>query len=325
MRRRRDFIVGLSGLVAWPAVARAQQAERIGRVGVLYPFPWGNVFTQSMAALREGLAQFGWIEGRNLRIDAHRGPQEQIDDRAEELIRSAPDVIVVLSGRATRAVQQRTSTIPIVFVAVGDAVVGGLVKSLARPEGNVTGFTNLFVSFGGKWVELLKAVVPQISRTGIVADPSFTGFGPRGYFPSIEAAAKAMAIEPVRIPVRTPAEVANAIRAFAEQPNGGLLVMPGAPVPILIYKLAVEYKLPSIGSGREDAANGALLSYGSNRISMFRDAATYVDRILRGAKVGDLPVQFPTKFELIVNLKTAKTIGLDVPHELLALADEVIE
>jgi putative tryptophan/tyrosine transport system substrate-binding protein len=323
--RRREFIAGLGGAAAWPLAARAQQGERIRRVGVLHPFPRGDVFTQNMAALREGLAQFGWIEGRNLRIDAHPGPRGQIDDRAEELIRSAPDVIVVTSGRATRAVQQRTSTIPIVFVAVGDVVVGGLVKSLASPEGNVTGFTNLFASFGGKWLDLLKQVAPQISRTGIVTDPSIAGFGPRGYFPSIEAAAKANAIEPVQIPVRTPAEVAHAIPAFAEQPNGGLVIMPGVPVPILIYKLAVEYKLPSIGSGREDAANGALLSYGSNRISMFRDAATYVDRILRGAKVGDLPVQFPTKFELIVNLKTAKTLSLAVPSSILALADEVIE
>jgi putative ABC transport system substrate-binding protein len=325
--RRRDFIALIGGAAApslWPLAARAQQ-DRMRRIGVLYPFPGGNLFTQRMTALLQGLAQFGWIQGRDLRIDAYPGPQEQVDDRAAELIRSAPDVIVVFSERATRAVQERTRTIPIVFVAIGDPAENGVIKNIARPEGNVTGFTNLFASFGSKWLDLLKEVAPQISRIGIVSDPGVVGLGPRGYFLSIATAAKEKAMEAVPIRVRTPAEVAQSIPSFAVQPNGGLLVMPMGALQIPIFKLAIEYKLPSIGSGREDAANGALLSYGSNRIDMFRDAATYVDRILRGAKAGDLPVQFPTKFELIINLKTAKALGLTVPPILLALADEVIE
>jgi putative tryptophan/tyrosine transport system substrate-binding protein len=324
--RRREFIVGLGGAVAWPAAAQDQQAERVRRVGVLYPFPTGNLFTQRMAALRQGLAQFGWIEGRNLRIDAYPGPQDQISDRAAELVRSAPNVIVAYGIVATRAVQQRTRIVPIVFVAVGDPVEGGIVESVARPEGNVTGLTNLFASFGGKWLDLLKEVAPQISRIAVVQDSSFPlGIGPGGYFASIETSAKAMTIEVVVIRVRTPAEAAQAIPAFAAQPNGGLLVMPMGVLQIPIYKLAAEYKLPSIGSARDDAANGALLSYGANRNDLFRAAATYVDRILRGAKLGDLPVQFPTRFELILNLKIAKALGLEVPRTLLALADEVIE
>jgi putative ABC transport system substrate-binding protein len=324
--RRREFITRLGGAVVWPAAVRAQQAERLRRVGVLYPFPENRVLAALMAALRQGLAQFGWIEGRNLLIDPHYGPQEQISDRAAELVRSAPDVIVAFTIVATRAVQQRTHIIPIVFVAVGDPVEARVVKSVARPEGNVTGFTNLFVSFGGKWLELLKEVAPQISRIAVVQDSSFPiGLGPGGYFASIETSAKAMAIEVVVIRAGTPAEVAQALPAFAAQPNSGLLVMPMGALQIPIYKLAAEYKLPSIGSGRQDAANGALLSYGSNANNLFRDAATYVDRILRGAEVGDLPVQFPTRFELILNLKIAKTLGLAVPSSMLVRADEVIE
>jgi putative ABC transport system substrate-binding protein len=324
--KRRQFITLLgSAAAAWPRVARAQQGDRVRQVGVLYPFPGGGnpLFTRRMAALQQGLAQFGWIEGRNLRIDAYHGPQEQVDDRAAELVRSAPDVIVVYGLPATRAVQQRTRVIPIVFLAVSDPMVSGIVKSVARPEGNATGFINLFASIGGKWVELLKEVAPQISRIAVVWDPGYTA----GYFASswIETTAEAMAIERVPISVRSPAEVAEAIPAFAAQPNGGLVVPPLAALQIPIYKLAVEYKLPSIGSAREDAANGALLSYGPNRIDVFRDAATYVDRILRGAKPGDLPVQFPTKFEMVVNLKTAKAIGIELPTSILLRADEVIE
>jgi putative ABC transport system substrate-binding protein len=325
--RRREFIAALGGAAAtWPIATRAQQGERVRRVGVLYPFPGGGnpVFTRRMAALRQGLAQFGWIEGLNLRIDAYHGPQEQVDDRGAELVGSAPDVIVVYGVPATRAVQQRTRIIPIVFLAVGDPIANGIVKSVARPEGNATGFANLFASLGGKWVELLKDAAPQIFRIAIVWDTNYTA----GYFaPSwIETATKAMAIERIPIPVHSFVEIALAVPAFAAQPNGGLLVMPMRPnLSIPICKLAVENKLPSIGSAREDAAKGALLSSGSNRNDLFRDAATYVDRILRGEKPSDLPVQFPTKFEMVVNRRTAKALGLEVPLSILVRADEVIE
>jgi putative tryptophan/tyrosine transport system substrate-binding protein len=329
MIRRRKFIAGIGGIaVASPLGALAQQAERERRVSFLYPFPEGpRYYAPRVAALRERLAELGWIEGRNLKIDLYPGPQEQISDRAAELVRSAPDVIVVFAVPATRAVQQQTRTIPIVAVALGDPVAGGLVKSMARPEGNVTGFTNALPSFGGKWVQLLKAVAPQMSRIAMVSDISLAVPGQiYGLIPPIEAAAKAMGIEAVRIAARTPAEAAVAIRAFAEQPNGGLAVVP--PMGTLegpVISLAAEHKLPSVGLTRVEADIGTLLSYGADNILVFRDAATYVDRILRGAKVGDLPVQFATKFELIVNLKTAKTIGLEVPRALLALADDVIE
>ena len=327
MIRRREFITLLGGIAAaWPFAARAQQTDRVRRIGILYPFPGGNLFTQRMAALEQGLAQFGWIEGRTLGIDAYPGPQDQISDRAAELVRSAPDVVVAYGIIATRAVQRRTPVAPIVFVAVGDPVEAGIVKSVAHPEGNITGITNLFASFGGKWLDLLKEVAPQISRIAVVQDSSFPlGIGPGGYFASIETSAKAMALEVVVIRVRTPAEAAQAIPAFAAQPNSGLLVMPMGFLQIPIYKLATEYKLPSIGSARDDAANGSLMSYGANRDDLFRGAAPYIDRILRGAKVGELPVQFPTRFELVLNLKTAKALGPTVPQSLLARADEVIE
>jgi putative ABC transport system substrate-binding protein len=318
--RRREFIAGLGGAAAaWPLAARAQQAEGVRRVGLLVPSRLGGA-----AALRQGLAQFGWIEGRNLRIDVYQGPLEQIDDRAAELVRSAPDVIIAWGTAATGAVQQRTRIIPIVFLLFGDAMANGTVNNVARPEGNATGFSNLFSSIGGKWVELLKEVAPQISRIAVVSNPSYER-SPPPVQASIETAAKAMAIEQVPIAARSAAEIAEAIPAFAARPNGGLLVRATAVFPISIYKLAVEYRLPSIGSEREDAVNGALLSYGANRASLFRQGATYVDRILRGAKVGDLPVQFPTKFELVVNLKTAKAIGVTVPPIVYAHADEVIE
>jgi len=224
--RRREFIAGISA-AAWPLSARAQQGERVRRVSFLYPFPEGPYYRRRVAALREGLAQLGWIEGRNLKIDLYPGPQEQISNRAAELVRSVPDVIVVFGPNATRAVQPQTRNIPIVFVVIGEPEARGFVKSLARPEGNVTGFSNFFVSLGGKWVELLKAVAPQISRIAMVSDISF-GPGPGqipATIPVIEAAAKEMGIEAVRIPVRTSAEAAVGIRAFADRPNGGLVVI----------------------------------------------------------------------------------------------------
>jgi putative ABC transport system substrate-binding protein len=323
---RRQFIRLLGGAAAaWPIAARAQ-AERVRRVGVLYPFPAGNLFTQRMAALRQRLAQLGWIDGRNLRIDGYPGPQDQISDRAAELIGSAPDVVVAFGIVATRAVQRRTPLVPIVFVAVGDPVEAGIVKSIAHPDGNSTGITNLFASFGGKWLDLLKKVAPQISRVAVVQDSSFPlGIGPGGYFASIETSAEAMALEIVVIRVRTPDEAAQAIMAFAAQPDSGLIVMPMGFLQVPIYKLAIEYKIPSIGSAREDAANGSLMSYGANSDDLFRGAAPYIDRILHGAKVGELPVQFPTRFELVLNLKTARAIGLTIPPSLFSIADEVIE
>jgi putative tryptophan/tyrosine transport system substrate-binding protein len=251
--------VVLGGVAAWPVTGRAQQIDRVRRVGLLDPNPEDTISQLRCGALREGLVQLGWIERRNLRIDTHYGPPEQINDRAAELVRSAPDVIVVGGSISTRAVQQRTRIIPIVFVSVGDPAENGIVESVARPEGNATGFTNLFASFGSKWVELLKQVAPRISHIAIVSDPRVSQ---QSYSASIETAAKVMGIESVRISVPTSAEMERAIPAFAAQPNGGLLIMP-ARANVQLAKLAIEHKLPSIGTGREDAAVGTLLSYGS--------------------------------------------------------------
>jgi putative tryptophan/tyrosine transport system substrate-binding protein len=326
--KRREFVAGVGGAAAWPLAVRAQGAERVRRVGFLYPFRGDpRYYAQRVTALRERLAELGWIEGRNLRIEIYYGPQEQIDDRAAELVRSAPDVIVTGPGiNPARAVQQLTRTIPIVFVRVGDPVVllNGFGKSIARPEGNATGFTNRFGAsdISAKWVQFLKEAAPQISRIAIVADISLLDAPD----PVIETAAKEMGIELVRIAVRTRDEVTTALRVFAAQPNGGVIVRPPmGPLMAPVISLAAEYKLPSIGASFVDTDAGTLLSYGENDFPMFSDAATYVDRILRGAKVGDLPVQFAGKVELIINRKTAKTIGLEVPPNLLALADRVIE
>jgi putative tryptophan/tyrosine transport system substrate-binding protein len=324
MMRRREFIAGLGSAAAWPMVARAQQDGRVRWIGVLQTLGSENDQVQQtyLRSSRDALAELGWIEGRNLRTDVRFGAGEadRIRALAAELVSLNPEVIVTGGAPATIAVQQQTQNIPIVFLSVGDPVASGIVKNIARPEGNITGLTNLFPSIGGKWVELLKEVAPRIQRVGLLynAQLNFSG-----YFPYIEEAARALTISAIRIPYRDAIEIIQNIDAFAAEPDSGLIVVPPSPAAAnreIVLRLAVRHRLPTMC-----LAEGGLMSYGSSNVDLVQRAAYYVDRILRGAKVSELPVEFPTKFELVVNLKTAKTIELNLPESVLVRADEVIE
>jgi len=322
--RRREFIAGLGRAVAWPLSARAQQGERVRRVGFLSYGDDADI-GPIRKLMHDELERLGWTEGRNLRLDfrfAH-GDATQARVLAADLIQLAPDLIVTFYGVAFRSVQQKTKAIPIVFVGGGDPVAGGMVKDIARPEGNATGFAIQFGSLGGKWLELLKEVAPNITR---VAHLYLVDL-PSGYLPSIETAGRALEVQIVRIPISEAADMKAAIEAFAAEPNGGLLPSPAIPIAttLELIPLAAQYRLPTIYGPRSLPANGGLLSYDSDAAELLPRAASYVDRLPRGAKVSDLAVQYPTKFSLVINLKTAKALGLTVPRRLLALADEVIE
>jgi putative tryptophan/tyrosine transport system substrate-binding protein len=313
--------------LAWPLAVRAQQGLR--RVGMLMDFPENDPVSQArLAVFREGLTKLGWIEGRNLRIEARffGNDPDRMRRYAAELVSLAPEVIVVVSAAATKELQAQTRTIPIVFTFVGDPVASGIVESIARPEGNATGFTNLVVTIGGKWVELLKQAVPAVNRIAIVFNPEFPVTNT--FFRSIDAAAAVLALEATRTPVRNAAEIERAINRFATATNGGLILVP-PPFNVsergLIYRLAIQHRLPVFDGYSVNAVAGALISFAPDSFDPIRGAVTYVDRILRGAKPGDLPVQFPTRFKLTVNLKTAKAIGLNIPESFLLRADEVIE
>jgi putative tryptophan/tyrosine transport system substrate-binding protein len=328
--RRRQFITLLGGVAAaWPLAARAQQQPgRVYRVGMLTGQPEGDPENASrLAAFREALRKFGWLEGRNLLVDIRWGAGDPGRMRvlAKELNGLAPDIVVSESTPATAALRQEISNVPIVFSQVANPVGAGFAASLARPGGNITGFTNFEPSMGGKWLELLKELAPHVARTTAIFNPK-THSGQ--YWQSIEAAAPSLAVTFTRSPVGDATEIERAIEAFARDPNGGLLVMPDAFTLThreLIVALAQRRRLPSIYAFRVFPASGGLLSYGVDQVEIFRRIAAYVDRILRGANPGDLPIEAPTKFELAVNLKTAKALGLEVPATLLARADEVIE
>jgi len=327
--KRRTFIAGLGGAAAWPLATRAQRVEQVRRIDVLSGFAENDpVAAESIVAFRDGLAKLGWVEERNLRIDLRFGgtDAERLRAYAAELVGLNPEVIVAHGLAATKIVQQQTKAIPIIFVNVGDPVGNGVVASIARPEGNTTGFTNLFISIASRWLELLKAVAPRVTRVALVSHPEVAAA--ENYIASIEAAAATLAVNVIRTPVSDAAEIRRAIDSFAAEPNGGLIVIPPPFVPAdreLINRLAIEHRMPAIYYERYVAAEGGLMAYGPDTVDLFRSACTYVDRILRGAKPGDLPVQFPVKFKLVINRKTAKAIGLEVPNNLLAIADEVIE
>jgi putative tryptophan/tyrosine transport system substrate-binding protein len=331
MIRRRDFITLLGGAVAaWPLAARAQQAERVRRVGVLVGGAENDPgsFAQ-MAALREGLAKLGWIEGRNLRIDIRFGANDpdRVRAQAAELVSLPTDVIVTTAAVATRAVQQQTQTIPIVFTAGGDAAANGLVRNIVRPEGNTTGFSTSEPSEAGKWLGLLKEAAPQLNRVAVVFNPEVALTSP-SYIATIEAAAPALAVQAIiKMPVRNAVDIVRGIDAFATEPNAGLLMLPPPDAGNVetIIQLAAQHRLPAIYPNRGNVAAGGLIAYGVDLADLSRRAASYVDRLLRGEKVSELPVQFPTKFELVINLKAAKALGLSVPLALLSRADEVIE
>jgi len=326
--KRREFITLVGGAAAWPLTARAQQGERMRRIGVLAPTAPDDAEAQTrFAALRQGLQRFGWIEGRNLQIDARWGAGDAgaIGSAATELAALAPDVIVA-SGSAAAAILQATRTVPIVFVSVPDPVGSGFVESLAQPGGNATGFIMFEYGLSAKWLELLKEIAPSVTRAAVLRDPAIVAG--IGQFAVIQSAAPSVGVDVSAINMRDGAEIERAVTAFARRPNGGLILAASALAAIhrdLVVSLAARYKLPAVYITRYFVAGGGLVSYGPDFVDQYRRAAEYVDRILKGEKPADLPVQAPTQYELVINLKTAKALGLDVPETLLARADEVIE
>jgi putative ABC transport system substrate-binding protein len=325
---RRDILSLIGGAAVLPVAARAQQGERMRRIGVLLNGDEGDPASKSrLNWLTQDLSDLGWTDGRNLRLDLRwpGGDLDRIRMLAKELVDLKPDVIFVSTPAATRALQRQTQTIPIIFTGVGDPVVGGMLKNVARPEGNTTGVTNFIPSIGGKWLELLKEAVPRTSRIALIFNPDVsTG----AYFASIEAAASRFAIKVIKTPYRDAADLVHAIDAFAADADGGLIVLPPSPVGsnrVLINRLAAQHALPVIYPSPDFTAEGGLMSYGPDTRDMYRLCASYLDRILRGGKVAELPVQFPTKFTLSVNITTAKAMGLMIPESFLLRADDLIE
>ena len=327
--RRREFIVVIGGAAAWPLAARAQQPERMRRIGVLMALPANDAEGQArVAAFLQGLQELGWSVGRNVIVDFRWSAGNSADARkyAAELVALGPDVILAYSSSAVASLQQVTSTVPIVFSVVADPVGAGYVESLARPGGNITGFTVFDYSMSGKWLQLLKEIAPGVTRVAVFRDPSIAA-GP-GLFAVIQAVAPSLGVELRPVDVRDEGEIERALALFAPNPNSGLIVT-GSPQATshrdFIIALAARHRLPAVYFGRYWAAGGGLISYGPDFLDQFRRAAGYVDRILKGEKPADMPVQAPTKFDLVINLKTAKALGLTVPPSLLARTDEVIE
>jgi putative tryptophan/tyrosine transport system substrate-binding protein len=314
---------------AWPLAAPAQQTERMRRIGVLLPFaPDHPVGQARIAALLQELQRLGWIEGHSVRIDIRwtGANPENIRKHADELVASAPDIIFANAPPAVGPLLQATRTVPILFVAVPDPVGAGFVDSLARPGRNATGFTPYEFAIGAKWLELLKELAPRVTRAAVIRDPTIpTGIG---QFGAIQSVAPSVGVEVSPVNVRDAAEMERAIAAFGRSSNGGLIVTGSAWAQHhrdLIVSLAARYKLPAVYLERFFVTNGGLISYGPDFVDQYRRAASYIDRILKGEKPADLPVQAPTKYELVINLKTAKALGLEVPASVLARADEVIE
>lgn len=328
--RRRDFITVVAGsAAAWPFLARAQQPERMRHVCLLLGYSEDDAEGQaSAAALRQTLEELRWVEGRNIRIDTRWAAADPTKARifAKELVGLTPDVIVSSSNLVTEIVQQETRTIPIVFVFVGDPVGSGFVTNVAHPGGNLTGFPVFETAIASKWVEILNEVAPHVSRVGFIMVPETPAHV--GFLRAAEAAATPLRVKLIALGVHTAAEIERAVSEFAGEPNGGLIVVPHAVTVQhrnVILGLAEKYRLPALYPLRNYAASGGLVSYGTNPIDPFRQGATYVDRILKGEKPADLPVQLPTKYELIINVKTAKALGLTIPPSVLSRADEVIE
>src|SRR5262245_25859367 len=326
--KRREFITLLGGAAAWPLAARAQQ-ERMRHIGVLANLAAEDPQTQTRhAAFLQALQQLGWTVGRNVRIDYRwtAGKIEEIRRHAAELAALAPDVIVAPGTSSMGSLLQATQTVPIVFVLVSDPVGAGYVASLARPGGNATGFAQYDYSLSAKWLELLKQIAPAVTRAAVLRDPAIAAG--IGQLAAIQAVAPSLGVEIIPVNVRDAPEIERAVAVFARSANGGLIVT-GSPFSFahrdLIVTLAARHKLPAIYWDRAPITSGGLISYGNDSIDLYRRAAGYVDRILRGEKPADLPVQAPTKYELVINLKTAKQLGIDVPPALLARADEVIE
>jgi putative tryptophan/tyrosine transport system substrate-binding protein len=327
--RRREFITLLGTAAACPFAARAQQAERMRRIGVLMSTAVDDPQDPArLAAFAQGLQELGWTIGRNLRIDYRWGASNLDNTRkyAEELAALAPDVMLASGTIALAAAQQISHAIPIVFVNLVDPVSGGFVESLARPGGNTTGFLLFEYGISGKWLELLKEVAPRVTRIAVLRDPTQVSGG--GQLGAIQSAASQLGVEFRPVGVRDAREIEHGITDFAHGSNGGLIVTAGTEARDhreLIIRLAAQHRLPAVYFNRLFVEAGGLISYGADTIDPLRRAANYVDRILKGEKPADLPVQAPTKYELVINLKTAKALGITLPDTVLALADEVIE
>src|SRR6516164_8501519 len=327
---RRELLAALGGAAAaWPLAARAQQAERVRRIGLLMGVADDREGQARVTALREGLQELGWTDGRNIQIETRFGGADagRIRAHAAELVALAPDVLVGHATPGTRALRQATSSIPIVMVGVTDPVEQGFVSSLAHPGGNITGFTFVDFQMVGKWLEMLKEAAPGVARAALMFNPD-TAPSYYGYLHLFEAEPRSIAVEVAAAPVRNTAEVEKTIAELGREPRGGLIVAPDTFTVVhqhLFIRLAQQHRLPAVYFFRTFVAQGALMSYGPDLYDLFRRSASYVDRILKGAKPADLPIQQPTKFELAINLKTAKALGLQIPDKLLATADEVIE
>jgi putative ABC transport system substrate-binding protein len=329
MIRRREFITALGGAVAWPLAARAQQGDRVRRIGVLMPYDENDPLAKAyVSAFIQALAGLGWTDGRNVRMELRWWGDDfnRIRALVQELVGLQPDIIVTAGAPATVAVRRETRTIPIVFRIVADPVAIGLVPNLNQPGGNITGFAGLEATLGGKWLELLSEIAPGVKRAAIMFNPDFPA--PSTFMPSVETAARSLKVVPITAPVHSDAEIETAIIALGREPGGGLLV-PGDSFTLAhraaIISAAARNNVPAVYQRSDFVREGGLLSYGVDPVDPFRRAASYVDRILRGEKPGDLPVQFPTKFEMVVNRKTANALGLEVPISILVRADEVIE
>jgi putative tryptophan/tyrosine transport system substrate-binding protein len=329
--KRRDFITLLGGAAAaWPLAARAQQPDRVRRIGVLMAHAESDPFYQSLVqTFRTRLQDLGWTDGVNLRIYYRwtAGVAERFQTAAAELVALKPDAILADATPSVTALRRETQTIPIVFLLVTDPVAQGLVESLAHPGANVTGFQMHEHAMGGKWLSLLKEAAPHVTRIGVIFNPITAPYGP-SYLPVIEATASQYQVTAIQMLVQSGPEIDAAITGFAREPNGGMILMPDSFLVVhadRILELAMQYRLPMIADSPYWTKIGGLIAYGPDLVDMFRGAATNVDRILRGAKPAELPVQVPTKFELVINLEGAKAIGLTIPETLLVRADEVID
>jgi putative tryptophan/tyrosine transport system substrate-binding protein len=327
--RRREFIAALGSAAAWPVVARGQEEPQMRRVGVLLAATADDAdFQARVAAFLQGLEQLGWTIGQNLQVDIRWATPdvEVVRRNASELAAQAPHVILAFGASTVGPMLQATRRVPIVFPAVVDPVGAGFVRSLSRPGGNATGFMSFEYGIGGKWLELLKEIAPKVTRVAVLRDPAIpSGIG---IFGVIQAMAASLRMEVTQVNLRDAGEVERAVLEFAPAPTGGLIVTASPLAEVdrgRFAKLAVEHKLPAVYYERSFATAGGLVSYGADFVDQFRRSADYVDRILKGEKPADLPVQAPTKYELVINLKTAKALGLTVPPNLLARADEVIE
>jgi len=327
--RRRKFLATLGGAATWPLAARAQQPERMRRIGVLLPYAADDREGQvRLAAFQQALAELGWSDSGNVRIETRwgAGDPDRYRQYAAELVALAPDVVVAVTTAVAAALQRETRSVPIVFVQAADPVGAGVVASLARPGGNITGFTTFEYGISPKWLALLKEIAPHVTRAAVIRDPTVAV--EHGLFGGIQSVASSLRVELNLIDARDIGQMERAVAAFAREPNGGQIVFATALALLhrdLIISLAARHRLPTVFTDRPFVTAGGLASYGPNRVEQYRPAAGYVDRILKGEKPADLPVQAPTKYELVINLRTAKTLGLEVPPTLLARADEVIE